>query len=199
MINSPECGSCQFAAQCADGYVSGTDEAGRGALAGPVVAASVILPCDTYIEGLRDSKKLSPKKRERLYDEIVRLSVCTGIGIITNDIIDSVNILNATHIAMRNSIAELRDTPTLCLIDGNSMKELPLPHKCVVGGDNLHTCIMAASVIAKVTRDNIMRELDAKYPQYGFAAHKGYGTAHHYQMIKQHGVSDIHRKSFRLG
>ena len=177
--------------------ICGIDEAGRGPLAGPVVAACVMFKRGTLIEGLDDSKKLSEKKREALYEEIISKAVAYGIGICTEKEIDDLNILNATFKAMRYAVAGLDVTPDLALVDGNKCpKGLYFDSEAVVKGDSKSTAIAAASILAKVTRDRIMLELDKNYPQYQFAKHKGYPTALHYQMIKEHGISEVHRLSF---
>ncbi len=177
--------------------ICGIDEAGRGPLAGPVVAACVMFKRGTVIEGLDDSKKLSEKKREALYDEIISKAVAYGIGICTEKEIDDLNILKATFKAMRSAVAELDVAPDLALVDGNKCPTgLYFDSEAVVKGDSKSTAIAAASILAKVTRDRIMLELDKNYPQYQFAKHKGYPTALHYQMIKEHGISDVHRLSF---
>ena len=178
-------------------YVCGVDEAGRGPLAGPVCAAAVILPLNCEIEGLNDSKKLSEKKREMLFDVIkskaLAFSICYG----TLEEIEEYNILNATFLAMNRSIESLEIKPDYCLIDGNRVpKEIKYPCETVVKGDAKSASIAAASILAKVSRDRIMLEYDQKYPQYGFKKHKGYGTKEHYEAIKKYGVCDIHRLSF---
>ena len=174
----------------------GVDEAGRGPLAGPVCAAAVILPRGETIEGLNDSKKLSEKKREALYDEIVRRALCYGIAFATVEEIERFNILEATFLAMNRAIEKLAVVPALALIDGNRSKGITVPSRCVIGGDGKCADIAAASILAKVTRDRYMLEMDGKYPQYGFAKHKGYGTAAHYAAIRAYGPSPIHRMSF---
>ncbi len=174
----------------------GADEAGRGPLAGPVCAAAVILPRGETIEGLNDSKKLSEKKREALYDEIVRRALCYGIAFATVEEIERFNILEATFLAMNRAIEKLAVVPALALIDGNRNKGISVPSRCVIGGDGKCADIAAASILAKVTRDRYMLEMDGKYPQYGFAKHKGYGTAAHYEAIRAYGPSPIHRMSF---
>lgn len=181
------------------GYKSicGVDEAGRGPLAGPVCAAAVILPTDFYIEGLNDSKKLSEKKREELFDVITENAIAYSINYGTLEEIEQFNILNATFLAMNRSIEGLSVKPDYCLIDGNRIpKEIKFPCETVIKGDSLSCSIAAASILAKVTRDRLMLEYDKKYPQYGFAKHKGYGTKAHYEAIRNHGVCEIHRLSF---
>ena len=174
----------------------GVDEAGRGPLAGPVCAAAVILPRGTVIEGLNDSKKLSEKRREALYDEIVESAIAFGIAFASVEEIEEKNILEATFLAMNRAIEQLSVVPALALIDGNRSKGIVLPSRCVIGGDGKCADIAAASILAKVTRDRYMLEMAEKYPQYGFERHKGYGTAAHYAAIREFGPSPIHRMSF---
>ena len=157
-------------------FVCGVDEAGRGPLCGPVVAAAVILPKDEYIEGVNDSKKLTEKKREKLYDDIMMKAVAASIGISDVDVIEKVNILNATKLAMKQAIEKLSIKPDYVLIDGNQMIDINIKAETVVSGDAKSESIAAASIIAKVTRDRMLIEFDKKYPEYGFAKHKGYGT-----------------------
>ncbi len=176
--------------------IAGVDEAGRGPLAGPVVAASVILPEDVFIEGINDSKKLSPEQREALFQVIESTSVAIGIEIIDHSIIDEVNILQATHMAMKGAVERLEPLPDFVMVDGTSIPALSVPARSIPKGDSLSISIAAASIIAKVTRDRIMRELDSLYPQYGFARHKGYGTSEHIKAINTYGLSPIHRRSF---
>lgn len=180
------------------GYVNicGVDEAGRGPLAGPVYAAAVILPQGLVIEGLNDSKKLSEKKRELLYDKVVESAVAWSVGVATEQEIDEVNILQATYLAMKRAVEGLSVKADFALIDGNRMPPLDITGETVIKGDSLSMSIAAASIIAKVTRDRFMLELDEKYPEYLFAKHKGYGTALHYEMIEKHGISPVHRRSF---
>ena len=174
----------------------GVDEAGRGPLAGPVCAAAVILPRGLVIEGLNDSKKLSGKKRESLYDEIVEKAVAYGIAFASVEEIEEKNILEATFLAMNRAIEKLAVRPALALIDGNRDKGITVPARCVIGGDGKCADIAAASILAKVTRDRYMLQLAGQYPQYGFDKHKGYGTAAHYAAIRVYGPSPIHRMSF---
>ena len=174
----------------------GVDEAGRGPLAGPVCAAAVILPRGAVIEGLNDSKKLSEKRREALYDEIVGRAIAFGIAFASVEEIEEKNILEATFLAMNRAIEKLSVVPALALIDGNRNKGIALPSRCVIGGDGKCADIAAASILAKVTRDRYMLEMAEKYPQYGFERHKGYGTAAHYAAIREFGPSPIHRMSF---
>lgn len=174
----------------------GVDEAGRGPLAGPVCAAAVILPRGIEIPGLDDSKKLSEKKREALYDVICREAVSYSVSFATVEEIESLNILGATFLAMNRAISGLSLTPELALIDGNRNSGIEMPSRCIVKGDSKCADIAAASILAKVTRDRYMLELDKQYPQYRFSKHKGYGTKLHYQMLREYGASEVHRKSF---
>ena len=174
----------------------GVDEAGRGPLAGPVCAAAVILPQETVIEGLNDSKKLSEKRRELLFDEICEKALTFGIAFATVEEIERLNILEATLLAMNRAIAELEPQPALALIDGNRSKEITVPALAVVKGDAKCGSIAAASILAKVTRDRYMREMAETYPQYGFEKHKGYGTKAHYAALREFGPCEIHRPSF---
>ena len=176
--------------------VCGIDEAGRGPLAGPVCAAAVILPRDTQIEGLNDSKKLSDVKRRSLYDIITREAYAYGVAFASEAEIDEVNILNATFLAMERAVAALGLQPDIALVDGNRRPPLGMPVQIIVGGDGLSASIAAASILAKVTRDRWMEELDGQYPQYGFAVHKGYGTKRHYAALTEFGPCPIHRRSF---
>ena len=180
------------------GYINvcGVDEAGRGPLCGPVVAAAVILPKNEKIEGVNDSKKLSEKKRETLYDIIIEKAVAVGVGISDVELIEEVNILNATKIAMKKAIENLKVSPDYALIDGNQKVEINIPFETVVSGDAKSESIAAASIIAKVTRDRMLYEYDKEYPEYGFAKHKGYGTKAHIEAIKEYGLTKIHRPSF---
>ena len=182
----------------AEGFetVCGVDEAGRGPLAGPVCAAAVILPKGLVIEGLNDSKKLTDKKRRELFDIITENAVSYGIAMASEQEIDEINILQATFLAMQRAIDQLNIRPDLALIDGNRAKDFGLPVRTIVKGDGLSASIAAASVLAKVTRDRLMEELDGKYPQYGFAVHKGYGTKRHYEALRQYGPCEIHRRTF---
>ena len=177
-------------------YICGIDEAGRGPLCGPVVAAAVILPKDKYIEGVNDSKKLSPKKREKLYDDIKKEAISVGIGIVDVDIIEEINILNATKLAMIKAVKDLKIKPDYLLIDGNQLIDIDIEKQTVVSGDAKSESIAAASIIAKVTRDRMLINFDKLYPEYGFAKHKGYGTKIHIEAIKKYGLTPIHRKSF---
>jgi len=175
---------------------AGVDEAGRGPLAGPVVAAAVILPKNHTIVGLIDSKKLTAKKREKLYNEIIKVSDY-GIGIVSHRTIDKINILQATFKAMRKAILNLNQKPDKILVDGYAIPDKTIKNEGIIGGDNLIECISAASILAKVIRDEIMVDIDKLFPEYGFAKHKGYGTKMHMESIKINKASPIHRKSFR--
>lgn len=174
----------------------GVDEAGRGPLAGPVCAAAVILPRGIDIPGLDDSKKLSAKKREALYDVICREAISYSVAFATVEEIESLNILGATFLAMNRAISGLSVTPELALIDGNRNSGIEMPSRCIVKGDSKCADIAAASILAKVTRDRYMLELDKQYPQYKFSKHKGYGTKLHYEMLREYGAAEVHRKSF---
>lgn len=176
--------------------ICGVDEAGRGPLAGPVCAAAVILPEGHIIEGLNDSKKLSEKKREALYDIIKSEAVAYSIAMASEKEIDEINILQATYLAMRRAVTGLEIKPDFVLVDGNRDPMLGINTKTVIKGDALSASIAAASVLAKVTRDRYMLEISEKYPEYQFPKHKGYGTKLHYEMLEKYGISDIHRRSF---
>ena len=176
--------------------ICGVDEAGRGPLAGPVCAAAVILPKHLQIPGLTDSKKLTDKKRRELFPIIQQQAIAYGIGLASEAEIDEINILQATFLAMRRALEQLTVRPEIALIDGNRETDFGLPVKTVVKGDSLSANIAAASILAKVTRDNIMVELAQQYPEYGFEIHKGYGTKAHYEALRTYGPSPIHRRSF---
>jgi len=176
--------------------VGGIDEAGRGPLAGPVVAACVVLPKGLIIAGVDDSKKLTPAKREALYDEIFEKAVSIGVGIVDNNRIDEVNILNATREAMQQAIERCNIRPDYLLIDAVRLDDHPIPQLSIIGGDRRSQSIAAASIIAKVIRDRLMNDYSAIYPGYGFEKHKGYGTAEHEAAIKRLGLSPLHRRSF---
>lgn len=182
----------------AEGYklICGVDEAGRGPLAGPVYAAAVILPADFEIEGLNDSKKLTEKRREALFPIIQRNAAAYGIASASEKEIDEMNILQATYLAMNRAIEALGLSADLCLIDGNRNEGIRYSARTVIGGDAKCACIAAASILAKVSRDRFMFEMAEKYPEYGFAKHKGYGTKEHYAAIRQFGPSPIHRMTF---
>ena len=177
-------------------FVAGIDEVGRGPLAGPVVAAAVILPQEEDILYVNDSKKVSEKRREKLYDEICEKALAVGVGFAHEDRIDEINVLQATFLVMERAMAQLSPKPELALIDGNRTKGIDMPSRPVVKGDAKCADIAAASVLAKVTRDRYMLEMAALYPQYGFEQHKGYGTAQHYAALLEYGPSPIHRLSF---
>lgn len=176
--------------------ICGVDEAGRGPLAGPVCAAAVILPKGLEIPGLTDSKKLTDKKRRELFPVIKEQALAYGIGLASHEEIDEINILQATYLAMERALSQLSVGPDIALIDGNRAKDFGLPVRTVVKGDSLSANIAAASVLAKVTRDDLMLELAEQYPEYGFEVHKGYGTKAHYEALRRHGASAIHRRTF---
>lgn len=174
----------------------GVDEAGRGPLAGPVCAAAVILPRGLEIPGLNDSKKLSEKRREALYDVIISSAAAYGIAFADVEEIERLNILHATFLAMNRAIAQLSVRPELALIDGNRNSDIEMPSRCIVKGDSRCADIAAASILAKVTRDRYMIKMAEQYPQYGFEQHKGYGTKQHYAALREYGATPIHRMSF---
>lgn len=176
--------------------ICGVDEAGRGPLAGPVCAAAVILPRGFEIEGLNDSKKLSEKKRDELFDVIKDNAISYGIAFASVEEIEQLNILSATMLAMNRAISQLKPQPQLALIDGNRNKEIEINSQCVVKGDSRCADIAAASILAKVSRDRYMLDMAKKYPEYHFEKHKGYGTKLHYEALRQYGPSEIHRLSF---
>ena len=176
--------------------IAGVDEAGRGPLAGPVVAAAVILPKNHMIKGLADSKKLAPKKREKLFDEIKAVSH-VGIGIVSHKTIDQINILQGTYKAMRKALGRLSKKPEKALIDGFSLPEQVIKNEGIIGGDSKVESISAASIVAKVTRDQIMKNMDPIFPEFGFAQHKGYGTKQHMEALNKFKATPIHRKTFR--
>ena len=177
-------------------YVAGIDEAGRGPLAGPVVAAAVILPKGIFLPFLNDSKKVTEKRRDVLFDEIKQNAIAYGIGIASNTLIDEINILQATYEAMREAINELEKTPDVLLVDAVHIPDINIKQVGIVKGDAKSVNIAAASILAKVTRDRLMAEYDKIYPEYGFASNKGYGTATHIAALKEIGPCAIHRKSF---
>lgn len=177
-------------------YICGVDEAGRGPLCGPVAAAAVIMPRDSFIEGVNDSKKLTEKKREALYEQIIKEAISYHVCLIDNDEIDRINILNATLKAMEQAINGLSTKAEFALIDGNRNKGITTPNQMVVKGDAKSYSIACASILAKVTRDRLMEKYDKEYPEYGFLKHKGYGTKAHYEAIEQYGITPIHRKTF---
>ena len=176
--------------------ICGVDEAGRGPLAGPVCAAAVILPMGWEIPGLTDSKKLTDKKRRELFPIIKEQAIAYGIGLASHEEIDEINILQATYLAMERAMQQLSVRPDIAMIDGNRAKDLGLPVRTVIKGDSLSANIAAASILAKVTRDDLMTELALQYPEYGFDVHKGYGTKAHYEALRNYDASPVHRKSF---
>ena len=178
-------------------YICGIDEAGRGPLAGPVVVGAVIMPKDSFIEGVNDSKKISEKKREKIYEQILEEAVAYSIGVIDRDVIDDINILNATKLGVKKAVSTLKQRPEVIMVDAlTGIDTDGIPYISVVKGDAKNYSIAAASIIAKVTRDRMMKEWDEVYPDYGFAKHKGYGTAEHIRIIIEKGPCLIHRKSF---
>ena len=182
----------------AEGYkaICGVDEAGRGPLAGPVCAAAVILPRGLELPGLNDSKKLTDKKRRELFPIIKEQAIAYGIGFASHEEIDEINILQATYLAMERALQQLEGKADFAIIDGNRARDFGIPVRTVIKGDSLSASIAAASVLAKVSRDDIMLEMAEKYPEYGFEVHKGYGTKAHYEALRAHGHSPIHRMSF---
>jgi len=180
------------------GMIAGVDEAGRGPLAGPVVAAAVILPQGMTIEGVDDSKLLSEKRREKLYVDIISAALSFGVGIVSHEVIDRINIYQASILAMRKALEELDRPFDIVLADGNSFRHEAWRYQNIIDGDARSVTIAAASVVAKVTRDRLMREYHEQYPQYGFDRHKGYGTKFHLQALREHGMCPIHRRSFRM-
>ena len=178
--------------------VAGIDEAGRGPLAGPVAAAAVILPKGFYCPGLNDSKKLSASARRKLYDHLTtHPEIIWSVATADHEEIDTINILNATHLAMRRAVESIGEAPDYCLIDGLPLRSFPIPHDGIVKGDSISLSISAASIIAKVTRDDIMLEIDREFPQFGFAKHQGYGTKAHLEALRIHGPCRHHRRSFQ--
>lgn len=178
-------------------FVAGLDEAGRGPLAGPVVAAAVILPRRCRLAGLNDSKQVGESERERLYEEIARRAVGVGIGCASEQEIDAMNILQATRLAMDRAIRGLAPSPDFLLLDAVTLPGVCLPQRSIIKGDKLCSSIAAASIMAKVSRDRLMREYHLRYPEYNFLTHKGYGTAEHLRLLAQYGPCQIHRRSFR--
>ena len=176
--------------------VAGVDEVGRGPLAGPVVAAAVIMPPGVHISHVTDSKKLLPEEREELAEEILKQAVAWAIGVVPAPMIDACNILRATHLAMRQALRALAPAPELILVDGLSLPDIEFTQQNLIGGDSRSFSIAAASIIAKVARDRIMYHLDSLYPEYGFAGHKGYSCARHFRAIAEHGPCPVHRLSF---
>ena len=178
-------------------YICGIDEAGRGPLAGPVVVGAIILPKDSFIEGVNESKKVSEKKREMLYEQLTKEAIAWSVGIVDQNLIDEVNILNATKMALTEAISKLEKKPELIMVDAlENIDTMGINYKSIIKGDAKIYSISAASIIAKVTRDRIMKKWDEIYPEYGFAKHKGYGTAMHISAIKEYGICSIHRKTF---
>lgn len=179
-------------------HIAGVDEAGRGPLAGPVVASAVIFAKDVQIDGVNDSKKLSEKKREQLFHVIHERALCVGIGIVGPDVIDRINILQASFLAMNKALHSLSVQPQQLLVDGNFFSHEIYPVENIIKGDSLSHSIAAASIIAKVTRDALMKEWHEQYPEFNFAQHKGYGTKAHIEAIRQYGYTPIHRRSFHV-
>jgi len=179
-------------------HIAGIDEAGRGPLAGPVAAAAVILPPNYICDGLNDSKKVSAKKRDQIYQQLTEdTNIIWSVATASCEEIDQINILNATHLAMRRAAESLSTKPNYCLIDGLPVKNFTLPYQAIVKGDSISLSISAASIIAKVTRDRMMKEIDAEFPQFGFAKHQGYGTKAHLEALRTHGPCRHHRRSFQ--
>ncbi len=176
--------------------ICGVDEAGRGPLAGPVCAAAVIMPSGLMIEGVNDSKKLTPKKREALYQIIIEKCIDYSVSLVCSEKIDEINILNATHLAMKNAVDSLKQKPDIVLVDGNSLPKWDVDSVSIVKGDALSHSIACASILAKVSRDKFMIEQAEKYPSYNFEKHKGYGTKAHIEALKKYGPCEIHRKTF---
>ncbi|MCT4565021.1 MAG: ribonuclease HII [Maledivibacter sp.] len=176
--------------------IAGLDEAGRGPLAGPVVAAAVILPKGEMIVGVNDSKKISEKKREQLFIKIQEKALAIGVGIVDNETIDKINIFNATKLAMKQAINSLKVKPDFLLIDALEIADIHIKQKSIIKGDSKSISIAAASIIAKVTRDSLVKDYEKEYPGYNFSKHKGYGTKEHYEAIEKYGITPLHRKSF---
>lgn len=177
--------------------IAGTDEAGRGPLVGPVVAAAVILPKNYFLDGLNDSKQLSEKKREKFFDIIINDAISVGVGVVDAKTIDEINILEASRLAMKKAISNLKVQPEYILSDAMKLEGINIPYKDIIHGDALSLSIAAASVIAKVTRDRMMIDLDKKYPMYGFKKHKGYPTKEHIENVKKYGVLEIYRFTYK--
>lgn len=197
LIFTPDFSYENAASQNGYNHICGVDEAGRGPLAGPVCAAAVILPANIHIDGLNDSKKLSGKKREELYDVIIKNAIAYSVAFGTVEEIEEHNILNATYLAMNRAIDNLSIRADYALIDGNRVPtDIKVPCETIIKGDFKSASIAAASILAKVTRDRLLIEYDKKYPQYNFKQHKGYGTKEHYDMIKTYGICEVHRPSF---
>ena len=178
-------------------FVAGIDEAGRGPLAGPVVAASVVFPPNFKLLGLNDSKQLTPLQRELFYQEIIKNALSIGVGIVESDTIDQINILQATYLAARTAVLNMPSPPEFLLIDALNLSFLKIPQKSIIKGDTLSYSIAGASVVAKVTRDRLMKSYHLQFPEYNFIQHKGYGTKEHLSNIRQFGPSPIHRRTFR--
>jgi ribonuclease HII len=178
--------------------VAGVDEAGRGPLAGPVVATAVVFPEGCYIDGVDDSKKLKPAVRESLFETIHRFALGVGLGVVDEKTIDRINILQASFLAMRTALFALTEPALHVLVDGRAIPDLGIPQTAIVKGDQRSFSVAAASIVAKVTRDRIMTDYDLQYPQYGFARHKGYGTRSHVSAIQRHGTCELHRRSFHI-
>jgi ribonuclease HII len=179
-------------------YVAGVDEAGRGPLAGPVVAAAVIFPKDAWISGINDSKKLSPRKRDELFGKIQEHALSVGVGIVNQQVIDAINVREASFLAMKNAVAQLSLRPDRVLVDGNYFQDSSVPYETIVHGDAKVFSIAAASIVAKVVRDRLMQGFHRRYPQYGFDRHKGYATEQHIEAIQKFGFCEIHRHSFHV-
>jgi ribonuclease HII len=179
-------------------HIAGVDEAGRGPLAGPVVAAAVIFPHEVTIPGVNDSKQVTERRREILFDEIRRYAVAVGIGVVDHEVIDRINILQASLLAMHKAVDNLSVQPQQLLVDGNFFSHERIPVENIIKGDTLSHAIAAASIIAKVTRDRMMREFDREFPHYGFSKHKGYGTRAHIEAIRRYGLCSIHRRTFHI-
>ncbi|MDE3058315.1 MAG: ribonuclease HII [Bacteroidota bacterium] len=179
-------------------HIAGVDEAGRGPLAGPVVAAAVIFPREATIPGVNDSKQLTEKRREILFDEIYRYAIAVGVGIVDHEVIDRINILQASLLAMHKAVDALSVQPERLLVDGNFFSHENIPVENIIKGDTLSHSIAAASIVAKVTRDRMMRDFDREFPNYGFGKHKGYGTRAHVEAIRQYGLCAIHRRTFHI-
>lgn len=177
-------------------FIAGVDEAGRGPLAGPVYAAAVILPEDVRLDGINDSKKLSPKKREELFEEITKKAISYAVFSVDEKKIDEINILRATHMAMNGAVSTLLQKPDFVIIDGNSISGMDIPHETLIKGDAKSISVAAASILAKVSRDRYITKMAEAYPEYGFEKHKGYGTKEHIDAILKYGASPIHRKTF---
>ncbi|WAM34730.1 ribonuclease HII [Caldicellulosiruptor morganii] len=177
-------------------FICGVDEAGRGPLAGPVFAAAVIMDRQRIIEGVRDSKKLTPKKRERLFEEILKESIAYSVAMVDSRTIDEININNATFLAMKNAIESLEVVPDIVLVDGYEIPDMNLPQKALIKGDRRSYSIACASILAKVSRDRFITQISSLYPDYRFEKHKGYGTKEHVQLILKYGPCELHRKSF---